>query len=80
VNKNIETTEGLHHLLHALATSFRICDVGFHESRRHSMSPNCSEKTVRHRNLLSRHNGNVSALACQRESGGSPDTTGTPGD
>jgi hypothetical protein len=80
VHKNIETTEVLYYLVDTLAASLRISDVGFHKSRRHPMSLNSREKTVRHRNRLSRNHGNVSTLTRQGDSSGSPDTTGTPSD
>jgi len=80
VHKNIETTEVSYYVVDTLAASLRICDVGFHKSRRHPMSLNGGEKTVRQGNGLSRNHGNVSTLACEGESSGSPDTAGTPGD
>jgi hypothetical protein len=80
VHKNIETTEVLYHLLDTLSAGLRICYIGFHKSGFGPMSVDSSEKTVRQRNRLSRNHSNVSTLACQGESSGSPDTAGTPGD
>ena len=80
VHKNIEATEVLHHLLHALTASLSICDVSFHKPGLRPMRLDSRKKTIRQRNSLPGNHGDVSALTCQGDSGGSPDTAGTAGD
>ena len=79
MHKNIETAKIFHHLLDTLATGRGVGDVGFQKAGRGGMSLDSGEKLIRHRNGFPCNHCDVSALTCQGEGGGRPDTTGTTG-